>query len=128
MAGQLKAKYKTEVIKAMMASGHYQNIMQVPKLEKIVINMAVHADAERDTIKHVARITGLAVHEMLDFGLSMPANAVTLALLAGAAAPRSPWPGHQAGWPMSAVSDGTRNIDMTNADSRMPTATEKPIC
>ena len=62
MAGQLKAKYKTDVIKAMMASGHYQNIMQVPKLEKIVINMAVHADAERDAIKFVAedlmKITG----------------------------------------------------------------------
>ena len=62
MAGQLKAKYKTEVIKAMMASGHYQNIMQVPKLETIVVNMAVHADAERDAIKFVAedlmKITG----------------------------------------------------------------------
>jgi large subunit ribosomal protein L5 len=62
MAGQLKAKYKTEVIKAMMASGHYTNIMQVPKLEKIVVNMAVHADAERETIKFVAedlmKITG----------------------------------------------------------------------
>ena len=36
--------------------------MQVPKLTKIVVNMAVHADAERDTIKNVAedltRITG----------------------------------------------------------------------
>jgi large subunit ribosomal protein L5 len=62
MAGQLRAKYKAEVIKALMASGRYQNVMQVPKLEKIVINMAVHADAERDTIKNVAedltKITG----------------------------------------------------------------------
>ena len=62
MAGQLKQKYKTEVIKALMTAGHYANIMQVPKLTKIVINMAVHADAERDTIKNVAedltKITG----------------------------------------------------------------------
>jgi len=34
-------------------------------------------------------LTGLLVHEMLDFGLSMPANAVTLAVLAGAAATAS---------------------------------------
>src|SRR5262249_40883278 len=40
----------------------------------------------------------------------------------------SPCPGHQAAWPISAVSDGTSSSDITNADSRMPTATEKPIC
>jgi len=34
-------------------------------------------------------LTGLLIHEMLDFGLSMPANAVTLAVLAGAAATAS---------------------------------------
>jgi O-antigen ligase len=34
-------------------------------------------------------LTALAVHEMLDFGLTMPANAVTLAVLAGAAATAS---------------------------------------
>ncbi|TAN38908.1 MAG: 50S ribosomal protein L5 [Verrucomicrobia bacterium] len=54
MAGQLKEKYKTDVVKALVASGHYKNVMQVPKLTKIVINMAVHADAERDVIKNVA--------------------------------------------------------------------------
>ena len=55
MAGQLKQKYKTEVVKALLASARYKNSMQVPKLTKIVINMAVHADAERDTIKNVAK-------------------------------------------------------------------------
>ena len=54
MVGQLKQKYKTEVVKALIASGRYKNVMQVPKLTKISINMAVHADAERDTIKNVA--------------------------------------------------------------------------
>jgi len=34
-------------------------------------------------------LTGLLIHEMLDFGLTMPANAVTLAVLAGAAATAS---------------------------------------
>jgi large subunit ribosomal protein L5 len=62
MAGQLKAKYKTDVVKALIASGRYKNVMQVPKLTKIVVNMAVHADAERDVIKNVAedltKITG----------------------------------------------------------------------
>jgi len=62
MAGQLKQKYKTEVVKALIGAGHYKNVMQVPRLTKIVVNMAVHADAERDAIKHVAedltKITG----------------------------------------------------------------------
>jgi O-antigen ligase len=34
-------------------------------------------------------LTALAIHETLDFGLTMPANAVTLAVLAGAAATAS---------------------------------------
>jgi len=38
---RLKDKYKNEVIKAMMAKFGYQNVMQVPRLEKVVINMGV---------------------------------------------------------------------------------------
>lgn len=33
-------KYKAEVVPAMMKKFNYKNIMQVPKLEKIVLNMA----------------------------------------------------------------------------------------
>ena len=37
---RLQDKYKNEVINALMQKFNYKNVMQVPKLEKIVINMA----------------------------------------------------------------------------------------
>ena len=41
MASRLQEKYNKEVVPAMMEKFGYKNIMQVPKLEKIVINMGV---------------------------------------------------------------------------------------
>ena len=41
MAARLKETYKSEVAPALMKKFEYSNIMQVPKLEKIVINMGV---------------------------------------------------------------------------------------
>lgn len=38
---RLKEKYKTDVIPAMMQKFGYKNIMQVPKLEKVVVNMGL---------------------------------------------------------------------------------------
>lgn len=38
---RLLDKYKTEVVAKMMEKFNYKNVMQVPKLEKIVLNMAV---------------------------------------------------------------------------------------
>ncbi|MDD3654310.1 MAG: 50S ribosomal protein L5 [Desulfotomaculaceae bacterium] len=38
---RLKDKYQNDVIKAMMQKFGYKNIMQVPRLEKVVINMGV---------------------------------------------------------------------------------------
>lgn len=38
---RLLEKYKSEVIPAMTKKFNYKNVMQVPKLDKIVINMAV---------------------------------------------------------------------------------------
>lgn len=38
---RLQEKYENEVVKAMMDKFGYSNVMQVPKLEKIVINMGV---------------------------------------------------------------------------------------
>ncbi|MDK2888737.1 large subunit ribosomal protein L5 [Desulfofundulus australicus DSM 11792] len=38
---RLKDKYKNEVVKAMMQKFGYKNPMQVPRLEKVVINMGV---------------------------------------------------------------------------------------
>jgi large subunit ribosomal protein L5 len=41
MVPRLKEKYDKEVVQAMMEKFGYSNIMEVPKLEKIVINMGV---------------------------------------------------------------------------------------
>ena len=38
---RLQEKYQKEVMPALMEKFSYKNVMQVPKLEKIVINMAV---------------------------------------------------------------------------------------
>ena len=38
---RLLEKYKTEVVKGLTEKFAYKNVMQVPKLEKVVINMAV---------------------------------------------------------------------------------------
>lgn len=40
---RLKEKYRNEVVPAMMEEFSYENIMQVPKLDKVVINMGVGA-------------------------------------------------------------------------------------
>ncbi|GIM29905.1 50S ribosomal protein L5 [Clostridium polyendosporum] len=41
MVTRLQEKYEKEVVQAMMEKFGYKNIMEVPKLEKIVINMGV---------------------------------------------------------------------------------------
>ena len=41
MASRLLEKYKTEVISALTEKFAYKNVMQVPKLEKVVINIAL---------------------------------------------------------------------------------------
>ncbi len=41
MTSRLLDRYKAEVVPALMNEFHYNNIMEVPKLEKIVINIAV---------------------------------------------------------------------------------------
>ncbi|GFP77858.1 50S ribosomal protein L5 [Clostridium fungisolvens] len=38
---RLQEKYEKEVVQAMMEKFGYKNVMQVPKLEKIVVNMGV---------------------------------------------------------------------------------------
>ena len=38
---RLKEKYQIEVMKAMMEKFGYQNVMEIPKVEKIIINMGV---------------------------------------------------------------------------------------
>lgn len=38
---RLKDKYKNEVVPAMMEKFGYKNVMEIPKLEKVVINMGI---------------------------------------------------------------------------------------
>lgn len=38
---RLKEKYKTEIVPALMKDFEYDNVMQVPKLEKIVVNIGL---------------------------------------------------------------------------------------
>mgnify|MGYP003586086697 CR=1 FL=1 len=38
---RLKEKYQIEVMKAMMEKFGYQNVMEIPKVEKVIINMGV---------------------------------------------------------------------------------------
>jgi large subunit ribosomal protein L5 len=48
MAARLKEKYEKEVVSALMEKLGYKNVMEVPKLEKIVINMGV-GEAKENT-------------------------------------------------------------------------------
>ena len=41
MTTRLKAKYSNEVVPALMEKFQYKNVMEVPKLEKIIINMGL---------------------------------------------------------------------------------------
>jgi len=41
VASRLKDKYQSEIVKALVEKFEYKNIMQVPKLEKVVINMGI---------------------------------------------------------------------------------------
>jgi large subunit ribosomal protein L5 len=60
---ELKKKYKEEVIPAMMKEFNYKSVMQVPQLEKIVVNQGVgSAVADKKLIdvaeKELTTITG----------------------------------------------------------------------
>lgn len=57
---RLKEKHKNEVVPALMQRFGYQNVMQVPKLEKIVVNMGV-GDAVADSKALDAAMEELAI-------------------------------------------------------------------
>jgi large subunit ribosomal protein L5 len=63
MKVRLQEKYKNEIIKALKDKFNYKNDMQIPRLEKIVINMGV-GEAVKDSKKiesaasEIAAITG----------------------------------------------------------------------
>jgi large subunit ribosomal protein L5 len=62
MKPRLYEKYVQEVRPALREKRHYQNIHQVPRLEKIVVNMGVSASLEKgaidDASRDMALITG----------------------------------------------------------------------
>lgn len=60
---RLKDKFRNEIIKAMMDKFNYNNVMQVPRLEKIVVNMGVgeavqNAKSIDAAVKDLMTITG----------------------------------------------------------------------
>ena len=63
MIPRLKEKYKNEIIKNLMSQLNYKNIYAVPKIEKVVINMGLGADASdqkkiKSSIQDISVITG----------------------------------------------------------------------
>ena len=55
MKSRLYSRYVNEVRPALMERRKYQNVHQVPKLEKIVVNMGVSASLEKGAIDDAAR-------------------------------------------------------------------------
>lgn len=50
MASRLKEKYENEVINSLMEKFQYSNVMEVPRLEKVIINMGVGAARDNPKI------------------------------------------------------------------------------
>ncbi|MEI8314014.1 MAG: 50S ribosomal protein L5 [Verrucomicrobiota bacterium] len=47
---QLKEHYKTNIVEQLMKSGKYANRMQVPQVEKVVLNMGVNSKHDKDVM------------------------------------------------------------------------------
>lgn len=62
MKARLYNKYVNEVVPALRAKHNYGNVHQIPRLEKIVVNMGVSASLEKgaidDAAKDLSQITG----------------------------------------------------------------------
>lgn len=60
---RLKEKYQNEIVDAMMKKFEYKNVMEVPKLDKVVVNMGVgeakeNAKLLESAVKDMETITG----------------------------------------------------------------------
>ncbi len=51
---ELKKKYTEEVVPALAKALGVKNPMQVPRMQKIVVNMGVNAEVDKDTYKSIA--------------------------------------------------------------------------
>src|SRR4051812_4030391 len=63
MAARLKEKYRKEVVPALMQAYKYGNPMQVPRLEKVVVNMGVGEASQNiklldAAVDEMTRVTG----------------------------------------------------------------------
>jgi large subunit ribosomal protein L5 len=63
MAARLKEKYQKEIVPSLMSKFGYSSIMQVPKVEKVIINMGVgeavaNAKALDSAVEDLQTITG----------------------------------------------------------------------
>ncbi len=52
-ASRLKTKYKEEVVPALQEKFRYENVMQIPKLEKVILNMGL--GSEKDNPKGIEK-------------------------------------------------------------------------
>src|SRR3989441_2590099 len=59
MKARLYQKYVESVRPALLEKRKYQNVHQVPRMEKIVINMGVSAQLEKSAVDDAARDLGL---------------------------------------------------------------------
>ena len=59
---QLREHYRTTIVDELMKGGRYTNRMQVPKVEKVVLNMGINSNHDKDVIQEaqqeLATITG----------------------------------------------------------------------
>jgi large subunit ribosomal protein L5 len=55
MKPRLQVKYEEEVRSALKTKLNYQNVHQIPKLDKIVVNMGVRSDLEKVAVEDAAR-------------------------------------------------------------------------
>ena len=54
MSSRLKEQYKSEIVDAMIKKFGYKNVMEVPKLDKIVVNMGVGEAKENAKVLEAA--------------------------------------------------------------------------
>ena len=63
MAARLKETYKNDVFPALKEKFHYENVMEVPKLEKVTLNMGLgeakeNAKVLESAVEEISLITG----------------------------------------------------------------------
>ena len=55
MKARLYDKYKNDVVPALRQKRNYKNVHQIPRLEKIVVNMGVSASLEKGAVEDAAK-------------------------------------------------------------------------